>query len=138
MFFTVALAASWFFLYWVIGGVFFACVALLKLKKIHKVRFSCLFTFVSAACAWGAAWLGIFLARDEITECAPAYSLTKKMSEKVFTCGLSEFIFSALIGLVVLVVIGFGLLKLSSRKDQAWLTAFVERLDYNNKEDERE
>jgi hypothetical protein len=60
------------------------------------------------------------------------------MSEKVFTCGLSEFIFSALIGLVVLVVIGFGLLKLSSRKDQAWLTAFVERLDYNNKEDERE
>lgn len=138
MFFAVVLALGWFFLYWIIGGVFFACVALLRLKKIHKVRFSCLFTLTSILCASGAAWWGSMWAKKEIEECVPNHIFPQNFSEKVFVCGFSEFLFSMLIGLIVLIIIGFGLLKLSSRKERNWLTTFAERLEYNDQEKERE
>lgn len=132
MFFFTVLAVCWFLVYWIIGGVFFACVALLKLKKIHKVRFSCFFSLSSALCAAGAVWLGFRLAGEGArVRLSGETSIIKEVPGTIFSCGFLHFLISMLIGLVVLVILGFGILKLSARKDRGWLTVFAERLEWD-------
>jgi len=138
MFSLVVLLVVLFLFYWIIGGVFFACMALLKLKKIYKVRFSCLFTFTSAVCAGGATWSGIFWSREKAVECLSGHTALKQIPEVSFSCGFGQLFLSAIVGLIILLLLGFGLLKLSSRKDRNWLTAFAERLEYIDQEEEKE
>lgn len=135
MMFFVTVAVVWFFLYWIIGGVFFACVALLRLIRLRKARFSCLFSLASAFCALVAAWVSSIWLERSTTECPKIYSLGIEVFGEVFACGFFQLVASALIGLATLVLIGFGLLKLSSWKDRTWLTTFAERLELNNNEE---
>jgi len=132
MMFIVTLAIVWFFLYWIIGGVFFACVALLRLRRLRKARFSCLFSLSAAICALGAAWGSTVWIERAAVGCLENLPRGKEALLLVFECGFFQFIFSAMAGLLVLIVIGFGLLKLSSWKDRTWLTAFAERLELNS------
>ena len=67
--FTLFLGFLWFLFYWILGGVLFALVAILRLGRVRKVRFSCLFSFWSLLCGAGAAWGGVKLAQDSITSC---------------------------------------------------------------------
>ncbi|MFH1253483.1 MAG: hypothetical protein V1664_04100 [Candidatus Uhrbacteria bacterium] len=135
MFLLVTLMICWFLLYWIFGGIFFACVALLKLKKIHKVRFSCLFSLFSAACAWGAAWYSVHWTEDKVDGCLAVQPILKKIPATILACGFWQFALSALAGLGILIIVGFGLLKLSSTKEKSWLTTFAERLEWNDKDE---
>lgn len=132
MFFTITLAVVWFFLYWIIGGVFFACVALLRLIRIRKVRFSCLFSLSAALCAFAAAWGSTVWLGRAVATCPTVEPRGVQLLIEIFSCGFFQLIISALAGLAALIIIGFGLLRLSSWKDRNWLTAFAERLELNN------
>lgn len=138
MMFLVTLAVVWFFLYWIIGGVFFACVALLKLIRLRKVRFSCLFSLSAALCALAAAWGSVKWLENTAATCPKISARGAEAVGEIFTCGFLQLAVSALAGLAVLIFIGFGLLKLSSWKDRTWLTTFADRLELNNNNDNNE
>jgi len=131
MMFLVTLAVIWFFLYWIIGGIFFACVALLRLIRIRKARFSCLFSLSAALCALAAAWGSTVWLERAAVMCPKNSSRGAEAIGEIFACGFLQLAVSALAGLAVLILIGFGLLKLSSWKDRSWLTAFADRLELN-------
>lgn len=133
----VPLALVCFFFYWISGGVFFACVALLRLVRLRKVRFSCLFTLLAAFCALAAAWGGVnWLART--TGCLVDSNGKRERILEIVSCGFGHFLLSALAGFALLIIFGFFLLKISSWKDRGWLTNFAERLKWDNEEEEEE
>jgi hypothetical protein len=134
MFFTLVLAAVWFLFYWVIGGVFFACVALLRLIRIRKVRFSCLFSLSAAACAYAAARASVLWMERSALGCPEIEPRGAELFLKIFSCGFFQLALSALAGLLVLVTVGFLLLRLSSWKEKNWLTTFAERLELDNQD----
>ncbi|HBR80830.1 MAG: hypothetical protein UX09_C0020G0013 [Candidatus Uhrbacteria bacterium GW2011_GWE2_45_35] len=138
MLFISTLAVVWFFLYWIIGGVFFACVALLRLIRLRKARFSCLFTLSAAVCAFLAAWFSTVWLERTASGCLADLPRGREALVLVFSCGFIQFLASAAAGLVVLLLIGFILLKLSSWKDRSWLTTFAEKLELDKKEEEEE
>lgn len=126
----------WFFLYWIIGGVFFACVALLKLIRLRKARFSCLFSLTAALCALAAAWGSTVWIEKTAGDCL-TFPIDRVAITVLFSCGGVKLVVSAIVGFILLVVIGFGLLKFSSWKDRTWLTSFAEKLElYSPSEDE--
>lgn len=135
--FIVLVALVWFFFYWIIGGVFFACVALLHLIRLRKVRFSCLFTLSAMLCALAAAW-GSVNWLERTTGCLNDSNGNRGKVLEIVSCGFGRFLLSALAGLGLLLIFGFLLLKISSWKDRGWLTTFTEQLKWNNTEDKRE
>ncbi len=135
MTFVATLAFVWFLLYWIIGGVFFACVALLRLVRLRKVRFSCLFSLSAAICAFGAAWGSTKWLEKTSSSCLLLVTESKESLINLLSCGWLYFLLSAVVGLGLLIVIGFILLKASSWKDRTWLTAFAERLEWDSEEE---
>jgi hypothetical protein len=104
-------------------------VALLKLIRLRKVRFSCLFSLSAALCAVGAAWVSaVWLDKATVSCQTDRLDQTAFLSE-CFAAGWLQLIVSAIGGLLVLLLIGLVLLKFSSWKDRNWLTTFAERLE---------
>jgi hypothetical protein len=69
------LFATWFIIYWILGGVFFALVAATRFMHTRKAMFSCLFTIGSVGAAYGASITGIILAAHDVARrCAPSQS----------------------------------------------------------------
>ncbi|MFA6132038.1 MAG: hypothetical protein WC702_03180 [Patescibacteria group bacterium] len=128
MIFFATLAVIWFFLYWMIGGIFFACVALLRLIRLRKVRFSCLFSLAAALCALAAAWVSTTWMERTASDCF-AFPRDQDSLVILLSCGGVQLIISAVVGFASLILIGFVLLKLSSFKDRTWLTTFTEKLE---------
>ena len=56
---VILLSIFWFLAYWVLGGVFFAVITILRLGKIRMVRFSCLFTILALLLGVSASYFGI-------------------------------------------------------------------------------
>ena len=131
--FTVFLSIVWFVLYWILGGVFFAVIAIIRLGRVRKVRFSCLFTVLALTCGIGAAQFGMKYAQDSIRVCE--ISATRKAQQLISTigCGLGEIIGTFLIGVIVLILIGFVLMELSKSKTKPWIV-----LDHEQEEKEEE
>lgn len=135
MIFFATLAVIWFFLYWIIGGVFFACVALLRLIRLRKARFSCLFSLTAAICASAAAWGSTTWIEKAAGNCL-IFPIDQAALTVLFTCGGIQLVVSVFAGFVLLIVIGFGLLKLSSWKDRTWLTSFAEKLELDSSDED--
>jgi len=135
MMFVVTLALVWFFLYWIIGGVFFACVALLRLTRLRKVRFSCLFSLSAIVCAFGAAWGSTKWLEKTPDSCLTLVTQSKESLLLLLACGWWQFLLSAAVGLGLLIAVGFILLKISSWQDRTWLTAFADRLEWGSEDE---
>jgi hypothetical protein len=115
------IALFWFILFWIFGGVFFAAVGIMRVIKLRKARFSCLFTILSAVCAYAAAHTGVWWARKEIKECiAQTHDVFGKMAS-VVACGIFEEALAAVIWFTVLILGGFILLYLTRAENQSWL-----------------
>lgn len=145
MIFFATLAVVWFLFYWIIGGVFFACVALLKLMRLRKARFSCLFSLAAALCAVGATWISAFWLEQSAAGCfdgrGEEFSFQNTRDHLLFaniSCGWFQFLCSAAAGFSLLILIGFALLRLSSWKDRSWLTTFAERLELGEQKETEE
>ncbi len=118
--FIVFLSIIWFLFYWVLGGVFFAVIAILRLGRVRKVRFSCLFTFYSIFCATAASYIGVHAAEAAIRVCTLDATSRAKTVLAVIGCGFGEIMGSFLIGIVVLLLGGFILMSLSKSKAKPW------------------
>lgn len=136
MIFFATLAVIWFLFYWIVGGIFFACLALLKLMRLRKARFSCLFSLTAALCAAGAAWISALWLERSAAGCFDGggwwsgfQNTSDHMLFENISCGWFQLLCSVTVGFILLILIGFGLLKFSSWKDRSWLTTFAERLE---------
>jgi hypothetical protein len=107
----------WFMVYWILGGVFFSIMAVLRLGGVRKVRFSCLFT----VCAAGAGWGGMRLASDAVEDCLVSSESQAEAVTAVFGCGFVGIFSAFLLGLIVLIGLGSLLLKISTVKTKPWI-----------------
>jgi hypothetical protein len=118
--FTTFLSVLWFLFYWIFGGVFFTVIAVIKLGRIKKVRFSCLYTILSALVGYGAAKLGVLWAEDSINQCLAYANGASEQFAAIFACGIVGIFTAMLIGACALIVIGFLLMKISRSKEPRW------------------
>lgn len=136
MIFVVFLAFLFFLFYWISGGVFFAAVALLRLMRLRKVRFSCLFSLSAFFCAVGASLTGIKLAEGALETCRPTTGISG-FHDGFFvalTCGFTGIMTGMLIWAAVLVLLGFVFLAFSRREESSWLTPPTQPLELEDKE----
>ncbi|HBK34706.1 hypothetical protein A2239_01980 [Candidatus Uhrbacteria bacterium RIFOXYA2_FULL_40_9] len=119
--FASFLGFLWFLVYWIFGGVFFALVAILRLGRVRKVRFSCLFSVWTLFCGVGAALFGIKLGEESIQTC---YLLAQTRAETItafFGCGFAGVFSLFMLGAVAVILGGFAILSLSKNKSKAWI-----------------
>ena len=133
--FVVPIGFLWFLVYWIFGGVFFALVAILRLGRLRKVRFSCLFSFWTFFCGVGAAWLGIKLGEESIQTC---YFLAETRAESItaiFGCGFAGVFGMFMLGAAAVILGGFAFMSISKNKSKAWITLDYEAEDENEQEE---
>ncbi len=116
----VTLTIFWFILFWLVGGVIFAIIALARVIRLRKTRFSCLFTLACAGAAYGAAWSGLTLGENSIAECLQHNDSFVDQLVSVYGCGVLEISFSAALWFVGLVATGFLLLLISRGAYKSW------------------
>lgn len=119
--FVTFLSILWFFVYWILGGVFFAVMAILRLGRVRKVRFSCLFSILAAVCAVGAAYIGVYTAKSSILSCTLSATSNVQKKVAIIGCGFSGIMGSFLLGALVLTLIGFLIMAISKSKARPWI-----------------
>jgi len=119
--FVIFLSILWFFVYWILGGVLFALLTILRLGRVKKVRFSCLFTILSAACGFGAAYYGMQYAQESVSICVSEAVNRAQTVAAVFGCGFSGVFGAFLIGAAILTFGGFVILAISKSKAKPWI-----------------
>lgn len=124
--FVGLLALVWFVFYWIFGGVFFSLVALLRMARIHTVRFSCLFTFGALACGFGAALTGVYWAGQSVGSCMGPARATADAFAGMFACGFVGIMAGMLVWAAAVVVLGFLFMAFARMKDQPWFMKFEE------------
>ena len=97
-------------------------MAVLKRGSVRKVRFSCLFTILALGCAAGAAWGGLRLANDAVSQCLVSSESKAEAITAIFGCGFVGIFSAFLVGMIVLVAVGTLFLKLSTTKTKPWIT----------------
>jgi hypothetical protein len=120
--FVVFLSILWFIVYWILGGVFFAALTILRLGRVRKVRFSCLFTILAAICGLSASHYGMKLGEGAIVECTKNASGYAETISAIFGCGFSAVFGAFLIGAAVLTFGGLFIMSLSKSKSKPWIT----------------
>ncbi|TAK04073.1 hypothetical protein EPO34_02865 [Patescibacteria group bacterium] len=118
---VILLALIWSLLYWVGGGVMFALVSLLRLGRVRKVRFSCLFTLLAFACGIGASVYGVGRSGAALNACLVASQTKAESLAALFGCGFSTILVAFLIGAAALVAGGFLILALASTSIRPWV-----------------
>lgn len=115
--FLLVLALLWFVLFWVIGGVIFAIVGLVRFLRLNKNRFSCLFTVLSAVTGFGAAWMGLLAARAKDTtgclDSSTSFTGITHFFPNLFACSSQEVLYSAGLWFLFLMAAGILLLFIS-------------------------
>ncbi|HBP00060.1 MAG: hypothetical protein UU48_C0003G0008 [Candidatus Uhrbacteria bacterium GW2011_GWF2_41_16] len=127
-FLMIFLSFFLFLFYWVFGGVFFAVVALLRLMRLRKARFSCFFTLLAGVCGVGAAYTGLRWAESSAIQCLYEKDVTREMEVFFMTVGCSFFRVLAATVLWSAVLVGCGFLCMIAcrSKDRTWLTELTE------------
>lgn len=119
--FVLFLSILWFFVYWVLGGVFFAVMAILRLGRVRKVRFSCLFTILAGICAVGSSYFGVHYATSAIRSCTMNATSGAQAKIAIIGCGFSGIMGAFLAGTVVLTLGGFFIMSISRSKAKPWI-----------------
>ena len=114
----IVLAFLWFVAYWIVGGVAFAVISLSRFMHVNKVRFSCLFTLLSAAAAYAASWMGIHAVSLKHPNCLVRIKDTLDVFPAAFTCGSRDVLSAAGLWFLLLMVIGIGLMLILRGADE--------------------
>ncbi|MBI5370000.1 hypothetical protein HZA85_02335 [Candidatus Uhrbacteria bacterium] len=115
------LSVIWFFIYWILGGVFFAVIALLRLGRVRKVRFSCLFTIWVGVISVLVSSKGLAWSHEAITRCVEGATSRVQIIVAVFTCGFSGVLGAFLIGAFAVTAGGFLIFAISRTKMKPWI-----------------
>ena len=119
--FLIVLSVLWFVVYWVLGGVFFAVLTMMRLGRLRKIRFSCLFTLLSVAVGVGAAYSGVKGSQDAVRDCLGQAATSAEKVVAVFGCGAASIFGMFLLGAVLLTFGGFLIMAVSKSKSQPWI-----------------
>ena len=117
----VFLSLLWFFVYWILGGVFFAVITIARLGRLRKVRFSCLFTVLALACGIGAAYVGLDYSKEAVSECLADAENKVETIAALFGCGFAGVLGAFLLGAALLTLGGFILMAISRVKSKPWI-----------------
>ncbi|MEK7619957.1 MAG: hypothetical protein AAB413_01825 [Patescibacteria group bacterium] len=129
--FLIVLSLLWFVVYWVLGGVFFAVVTMMRLGRLRKVRFSCLFSILSLVIGIGVAYIGVKGSQEAVSDClGEAVTNAEKMTA-VLGCGAASIFGMFLLGALVLTIGGFLIMAVSKSKSQPWIV-----LDHEEMQDQ--
>lgn len=121
----LALSVAWFLLYWIFGGVLFSIIAVLKVGRVHKARFGCLFTLVTAGMGALAAWAGLQLSAVQIATCPVATSEAPLWVDQ-FSCGIIGILITFFVGFVLMLGVGVALMSLFTSRGISWIEAHQE------------
>ncbi|PJA45292.1 hypothetical protein CO174_03860 [Candidatus Uhrbacteria bacterium CG_4_9_14_3_um_filter_50_9] len=119
--FTIVLGILWFLVYWVLGGVFFALIAIMRLGRLRKVRFSCLFSILALMCGVGASVIGLTYSETAVEECMLRAVNKAETVSAVFGCGFIGVFGAFLMGAAVLTIGGFLIMTISKSKTKPWI-----------------
>lgn len=115
------LTLNWFVIYWILGGVFFAIVAISRTMKLRKARFSSLFTLTSLFAAFGAALAGLHYGHGQIEGCLAEAEDYFDSLAAVYGCGVLELFATAGLGFIGLLIIGSFLMYICRPKNDSWI-----------------
>ena len=119
--FTALLGFLWFIVYWIFGGVFFAVMAILRLGRVRKVRFSCLFSLLALVVGVASAFLGVSFGQSSIRDCLVEAGNKAEAITAIFGCGFAGIFGVFLLGAAVIVLGGFVLMSISTSKTKPWI-----------------
>ncbi|GEM_PF-1923124 len=112
---TGLLALVWFLVYWVVGGVALALLAVLRFGRLRKVRFSCLLTLLALVTGVGAAYGGVRFSEEAVVACVDQVENKAQAVSAIFGCGFVGIMGGFTLGLGAVLVGGFFLLLLCRR-----------------------
>ena len=119
--FVIFLSLLWFLVYWILGGVFFAAITIIRLGRLRKVRFSCLFTILAVACGIGAADWGLRYSQEAVDTCIAEASNKAEMVTAIFGCGFAGVFGMFMLGAIALTLGGFLIMFISQSKSKPWI-----------------
>ncbi|RMD52044.1 hypothetical protein D6827_00830 [Candidatus Parcubacteria bacterium] len=111
----------WFFIFWILGGIVFAVISILHGSRLKKVRFSCLFTLISAAYAYGAVYTGLTLGEENINSCLQKANGWLQSFSSIIACGAVSMVLSAIAWFLLLIVSGLVLMWFSQTRTKKWI-----------------
>ena len=126
--FAIFLSILWFLVYWILGGVFFAAIAILRLGRVRKVRFSCLFTLWVLIVGVGAAFKGLEFSQESISICLKGSATQAELVTAVFGCGFAGVFGVFLLGALAVTIGGFLIFSISRTKTKPWITLQPEEI----------
>jgi predicted permease len=115
---TLAFTLLWFVLYWIVAGVIFAIIGLVRFMRINTARFSCLFTLMSFATAYAAAWTGYVAAARTNARCLAEVNAPYEAIPGLFRCATTIMVSNAILWFIVLLAIGIALMFISRLPDR--------------------
>ena len=110
-----------FLLFWLVGGVFFAIIALFRPAKLRKAQFSCLFSLSSLVLAIVAALFGTQLGAQEIEMCLMQADGYFASLAAVISCGVLPLTLVSLLAFMGLIALGFFFLLVSRSRNASWV-----------------
>ncbi|MDP2631151.1 MAG: hypothetical protein Q8P30_00075 [Candidatus Uhrbacteria bacterium] len=131
---TLLISLFWFPIYWLFGGVFFSTIAILKVIKLRKARFSCLFTILAAGAAYGASYSGTWFGEYNIEQCVEESAGFFRALASLIACGILELSVAGLVWFIILILIGFGALFVSRSGNASWIDTDLDLKKEDNKE----
>lgn len=118
---VILLSIFWFLVYWVLGGVFFALIAIMRLGRIRMVRFSCLFTLLALLMGASASYVGVERSQTDVLSCLLNAQTKAETVMAVFGCGFASIFGIFLVGAAVLTLGGFLIMAISKSKTKPWI-----------------
>ena len=118
---VILLSIFWFLIYWILGGVFFAVIAIMRLGRVRMVRFSCLFTLLALLLGVSASYFGIARSQQDVIVCLADAESNAEMVMAVFGCGFASIFGVFLVGAALLTIGGFLIMTISKSKTKPWI-----------------
>ncbi len=114
----VLLTLLWFVIFWIVGGVIFAIIGLVRFLRLNKNRFSCLFTLFSLVTAFFAARMGMTAAYATASRVCLAREGRQdpgieKLLPNIFQCSSQDLIAAAGFWFLILLVGGIFIMFIS-------------------------
>ncbi len=119
--FATYLSILWFLVYWILGGVFFAVIAILRLGRVRKARFSCLFSLWALLIGVGTAFKGLEYSDHAIRLCLNGVTTRAQVVSAIFGCGFAGVFGAFLLGALAMTIGGFLIFGISRSKSKPWI-----------------
>ena len=95
----------------------FAVISSMRFLHVHKARFSCLFTLLSAGGAYGAAWMGSHILEQE-SECIVRNGGILGVFQKIVACKNEDIFSSGIMWFLLILAVGMATMLLLRKKKE--------------------